>query len=244
MAKRKEKDMEEVKNLKIDPQNAEGADVIVKSQDFVQQNKGMITVVSIVIIAIIALAYYYRVKTAEDIKEASVELSRITPLYQEGEYEKALNGDPEYTVRGENVLGLTQIAEEYSGTEQGRLAALYAGKSYLHLGDFVNAKKYFDIALDSDAELTRMGANAGLAVCYENDGSYSEAASYYEQAANLAPKSEIKYRYMYFSGLCFEKAENKQKASKLYKDIVFMSDKSQYAGEARVRLDAIGTVIE
>ena len=243
MAK-KEKDMKDVKKLNIDPQEAEQADVIVKTQDFVQQNKATITIVSIVIIAIIALAYYYRVKTEENIREASVELSRISMLYQQGEYEKALNGDPNYQVRGESVMGLTQIAEDYSGTEPGRLAALYAGKSYVQTGEFDQARKYFDIALDSDAELTRMGANAGLAVCSETEANFSEAAGYYEQAANLAPESEIKFRYMYFSGLCYEKAENKDKASKLYKDIVFMSEKSQYADEAKVRLGMIGTVIE
>lgn len=244
MSKRERKDFEKVTTPDIEGNVPEEGDVIDQTQNFIQKNGTLISIVSVAIIIIVA-AFVYFTKQAEESKiNAADALSRVHEIYESGNYEVALNGDPNKMVRGEAVLGLVDIVDEFSGTEQGKLAALYAGNSYFALGDFDNAKNYFNKATDSEAKVTRRGANAGIAACMEEEGEFGEAASYYEKAANLSFENDIKFRYMYFAGLNYEKNEKKDKAVKLYKDIVLMSERSQYADEAKVGLARLGTVIE
>lgn len=244
MSKKDEREFSKISNPDIDENATEENDLIDQTQNIIQKYGTTITIVSVVIIVIVGAFIYFSKREAKKVQEATIQLSRVQEIYENGQYEKALNGDPTLTVRGEQVLGLIDIANNYSSTEQGKLASLYAGNSYLSLNDYDNAKAFFEKATDSESKLTRRGANAGIAACLEHNKEYEEAASHYEKAANLSFENEIKYRYMLFAGINYENAGKKDDAVKLYKDIVLMSEKSQYADDAKIGLARLGTVIE
>jgi tetratricopeptide (TPR) repeat protein len=244
MAKREEKEFSKITSPEIDSEESNEGDVLEKAQGFVQKNGTLISVISVVIIIAVAAMVYFSNQAEENKFKAINALSRIQAVYDSGDFDVALNGDPNMTVRGEEVLGLIDISDKYGSTEQGKLASLYAGNSYIALGDYANAKEYFEKASGSEAKLVRSGAYAGIAACQDKEGKYNDAASNYEKAANLSFENEIKFRYLLFAALNYEKAEKKDKAIQLYKDIVLMNERTQFADEAKLGLARLGTVIE
>ncbi len=244
MSKKEEKEFGKITTPDVEAGASGEEDVVEKAQGFIQKHGTLVSVISVVVIVAIAAIVYFNNKAEENRLNAINALSRIQPVYDQGDYETALNGNPSLQVRGEEVLGLIDISDKYGSTEQGKLASLYAGNSYVALNDYSNAKKYFEKAVDSEAKLVRSGANAGIAACYEKEGNFGDAAKYFEKAANLSFENEIKFRYMLFAALNYENAEKKDKAIQVYKDIVLMNEMSQFADEAKIGLARLGTVIE
>ncbi|HPO62779.1 MAG TPA: tetratricopeptide repeat protein [Candidatus Kapabacteria bacterium] len=220
---------------------------VEKIQNYIQNNSKKVITYSIVIIAITALFFLIKNKlesdSLENKEEASVSLARILPYYNEANYEVALKGEPSVTIRGEKVIGLTEIVENYEGLEEGKVAALYAGNSLLNLNKFEESKKYFEIALKSEANTVLEGANAGMGVALESLKDYANAVKFYTTASELGVTPGSKNRYAYFAGICYEKGGNKDKAIEIYKDIILESA-SEYVGLSKARLVRLGTVIE
>ncbi len=188
--------------------------------------------------------FYWRYTSAENSKKANIALTRILPLYEMNDYERSLNGDASIVVAGQNLLGLKSIADKYSSTGAGQIAALYAGNCYLNTNNTKEAIKYFKQAMNSNSKLVLIGANAGLAVCRENEGNYAEAADSYEKASNLSDLDNIKIKYSLFAGLCFEKSNNKEKAIKEFKNVLGLGPLSEFAGSAKSGLVRLGTIID
>jgi predicted negative regulator of RcsB-dependent stress response len=151
--------------------------------------------------------------------EASLKLARIRPYYDQGYYNEALNGLGGAVMRGERVVGLRAIADEYSNSETGKLAALYTASVLSATGDVGGAARYFDQASGASAVITRVGGLAGAASCKAQGNNSAEAAKMYEQAAEEAEKIGEGDRYRLFAAMHYEKAGNKESALKLYKHI-------------------------
>lgn len=235
---------EEIFEEELEEEEEESQNMVEKINDYVQNNKAVVIVGSVVIIAIVAVFFYMRSSQEDAVIEASVKLSRVLPFFQNADYEKALEGDPQATVRGDQVVGLKKIADDYSGTAPGQLAGLHAGNSLLSTGKFDTALEYFQIALDSESETVRMGANAGIGACYEAQNKLGEAANYYSAAADLAISDDNKARYSYFAGFCFEKSGENEKAEKFYREIIGERLPAEFLGKAKAGLARLGMVIE
>ncbi len=218
-----------------------------KFQQFVEQNQKLINIVALSVIGLVALIFvirYFIIKSEEEnARKASVAISRILPFIESADYEKALKGDKNIKVRGEEVIGLVDIVKKYKGVPQSYVAAVYAGNCYLQLDKPQQAIEYFKIALDSKSAIVLEGASAGLGVCYEFMNNFSEAAKYYEMASNYALPIAVKDRYMYFQGLCLEKLGDKKKAEKLFRTILG-NNQSEFVGNAKAGLIRLGTIIE
>lgn len=218
-----------------------------KFQQFVEQNQKAINIGAIAVIALVVIIFLVRyfVSKAEAEKErkASVAISRVLPYIENAEYEMALKGNKNVKVRGEDVIGLVDIVKKYKGVPQSYVAAVYAGNCYLQLEKYRDAIEYFKIALDSKSGIVLEGASAGLGVCYESLGNFSEAAKYYEMAATYALPIGVKDRYLYFQALCLEKMGDKKKAEKLYRTIIG-DNQSEFVGPAKSALIRLGTIIE
>ncbi len=233
-------------NKKMTQENGEksGENSAEQSLEFVQKYwKHFVIGFGAVIIIVLGM-FYMRSAQADEQKEATTELSRILNYYNQGQYELAINGDPNKKVRGQSILGLTAIANKYSGVEPGKTAALYAANAYVELGKYSEARSYFENAMDSESKLVLIGAHAGLGVCAEADKNYKEAAGHYEDAANTASESSSKVRYQYYAGRNYEKAGDKEKAEELYRKIIDESGLSEFSGKAKTGLVRIGTIIE
>jgi tetratricopeptide (TPR) repeat protein len=217
---------------------------VSEEPNFIQKNGKIVIAVSVVVIVIIGIALFLRNKSEADSARASVLLTRVISYYETSDYEKALNGDPTKTYMGEEVKGLKYIADEFGGTDQGKIAALYAANAMFNTDKKKEAKEYYEIASGSSAELIKQGGTAGIAACYEIEGKYAEAAEQYLAASQLTNEDNIKSRFMFYAGLCYEKSGNTQKAESQYKEIIKLSEFGEFSPMAKSGLARIGTIIE
>src|SRR3989339_949371 len=221
---------------------------VVRFQRFVENNRKLVMSVSFGIVAVTVLFFIIRSwadkKSEENVKMASVALNRILDYYNKSDYMKSLYGDSTKMVRGQKVIGLIEIIEEYDGTEQADIAKLYAGNCYLGMQKSREAINYFDKAVGSDSKMVQMGANAGMGAANEMTGNYKDAIDNYNKAAEVAENEDIKFIYIYFCGLCSEKVGDKKTAEGKFRQIVLESTYSEFSNYAKIGLTRLGTIIE
>lgn len=226
----------------FNPQNKNLSDE--EQKGFIEKYRNWIIGISVAVIVIVGGLYFMKTQQREEARQASVALGRIMTYYESGEYEKALNGDPNETVRGEKIVGLTEITKKYSGSDQAEIAALYAGNAYVKLGDFAAAKEYFIKAQGADSKLVRTGAESGLGLVAESNTDYEEAAKHYMNAAEESGMESSAVRYKYYAGLCYEKLDKADKAESVYREILDGKSDPEFTNLAKNGLARIGTIIE
>ncbi len=238
---------------KINNQNEQSLDDELENQvqdeggevSFIQKYGKLIAIVAVAVVAIVAVAYYFTYTSNKNKEEAALALSRIRPYFDKEEYARALyGGDSVPTVRGEKVLGLVKIVEEYSSTPSGAIAALLAGDAYLALDKVSEARKYFAIASKAKSDEVAKGGYAGLAVCNEKNNNLSEAAENYEKASELAVDPTSKGRYMLFAGICYARMGEKDRAIEHLTMVAKNRDYAEFANAAKIELARLGTIIE
>lgn len=234
---------QESQNL-VEEQEFDSQDIVERSQGFLQKNRILLIAAAAAIVIVVAAIFIFvnARNTAEN--EASLALSRIMPVYQQNDLEKALNGDPAMLIRGTALQGLRSIADQYESTDAGKVAALLAGNALVATQKPSEALKYFDIASSAGADDIKAGAAAGVGTCNEFEGKFDEAANNYEKASQLAPLDAVKSRYQYYAAICYEKVGNKEKALELYKSLVDEFQMTEFAASAKKGLVRLGTIIE
>lgn len=127
----------------------------------------------IIVIAAITLGYIYlyRAPRAEKAFEAynKVELNATNDSVAAKEYKK--------------------VADQYSGTDAGQVAALSAAESYYNIKNYKEAAKYLEKFSTKDEVL---GANAKVLLgdCYVNMKDYKKAIDAYDAAIRIAKGNE------------------------------------------------------
>lgn len=217
---------------------------IERLREWALRHRGLVLGIGVGILALGGGLLYWHLSQQKRNEEAALWLSRIYTYYDNGDYERALFGDTAKSVRGEPVRGLLAIVEEYGSTPAGKVAAFYAGSSYLLLGQIAKAESFFKLAMTSEAPLVQVGAYAGLAACREEQGKLAEAAQLYERAALLGAPIGMAERYTFFAAYCYEVAGNAQKAAQLYRQILVENEFSDFANEAKAGLARLGIVVE
>ncbi len=225
----------------------EETNTVAKIQAYIEEHRNLVIGVSVgiivVVIGLFLLNNYMKKKEAENIENASFALSKVQQIYLANDYEKALHGDQQILVNNRPMLGLVEIADKYDGTKSAKVAALYAADCYVKLGKYKEAIPYFEEAAESESAVIKEGAFAGLGICSEFEGNYSEAAESYEKAIAYAKVPANKDRYKYFQGLCYEKMGEKEKAENLFREII-AKDASEFVNMAKGALARVGTIIE
>lgn len=205
----------------------------------------LVGIAVVAILAIVGAFYYFSYTNTKNLEESATALSRIRPYFEQGEWQKALvGGDSVPMVRGEKVMGLKEIADQYGSTPSGKLASLLAGESLINLKKATEARVYFEKATDSESEVVKKGGYAGMGVCYENENNLAEAVKQYEKAAELSLEPSSKARFMFYSALCYERMGENSKAEPLLLDLVGNKDYLEFANLANAALVRIGTKIE
>jgi tetratricopeptide (TPR) repeat protein len=195
------------------------------------------------IILLVGGILFYRYNQQKTEAEAALKLSRVRPFFDAGQMEPALGG-VSGTIRGEQVLGLTAIANQYGSSESGRLAALYAGSALASLNKYGEAETMFDKASAASSDITRMGGLAGIASCKAQVGSSAEAAKFYEDAAAIGAKLGDEDRYRLFAAMHYEKAGQKEKALALYKAVASSQEFSESINEAKSGVIRLGGTLD
>lgn len=212
---------------------------------FVQKNGKMIIIASVAVIILVGLILLFNANSKKNEANAAKALARIEQYYTRGEYQTALHGnDTLPLVRGEKVIGLVSIINEYSSTSAGNRAMLYAADSYYMLGKYSEAKNYYEKAIKSSIDVIKIGGLAGTAACDEKMGKIKEASEGYLKAANIIDDDVMKMRYLYFAGLCNEKSGNSEEAIKIYRSIVDLNKYGEFNNQAKAGIVRLGKDID
>lgn len=153
-------------------------DKYTQAVSFFNANRTMILslVVTLVVVVGVLIGYRYYSGVQED--KAQNLLASAEQSYASSDFETALNGD-EYTLS----YGFVRIADEFSGTNAGNLAAYYAAVSNFKLDNYEEALAYIQ-EYKHPKGIMGVGSVSFHATLLKLNGSLDKAAKKFEEAAN------------------------------------------------------------
>lgn len=185
-------------------------EIIDNPGDFFERNKNILLGIAAAIAIIAGAIFAYSQYRNSQNEEAQEAMFRAQYYFEQDSLNKALRGD------GKN-LGLIAIADEYSGTKAGDLAAYYVGYGMLKQGKFQEAVDYFQ-KFDAGDYLVQARAYALTGDAYSELNDYGNAAQYYKKAADHYPNK-------YFTPMYLMKLAMVQEAEKDYSAAIQTYDK-------------------
>jgi len=203
MATKKEKEVKGEERL----ENVESA--LSKTELWIEEHQKLIY--GIIAAVIVIAGTIWGVKALNDKKNAnaSKEIFTAQQYFEKESYEAALTGDGNY-------LGFTEVYDSYSGTKTGKLAAYYAGISYMKLGKYEEAIDYLKKYNGNDEILAPMALGA-IGDCYMELDDMNNAVAYYEKAANKTKNEVTGPMFLNKAALTYEIMGNYAAALKCYK---------------------------
>lgn len=222
---------------KINQTTFDGA---LKSEPFFQKN-GKAILIAVVALIIVVLGYFcYKTFINEPRNEkASTELARGQEYFNNEQYDKALNGD------GAGYTGFAKIASDYSSTDAGNLANLYAGLSYANLGKWQDAVKYLENYSPAGDAMVSPAAIEALGNAYAHVGQIDKAIDKLKEAASKADSkakdgvnNSLSPNFLLQAGILLESQNKQDEALKIYQDI-----KTKYTNSPLVQSNEIDKYI-
>ena len=148
--------------------------------------------------------------------ESALQLARVTPFLDRGEYKTAINGDGK-------IAGLKKIADtyagKYAGTPSGNMASLLLANAYYSSNELDTALKVFKTVSIKNDDLAA-AALAGAGDCYVGKNQFVSAAESYQEASKQAETTVLKALYLTHAANCFRQINQLKKAEELYTKIV------------------------
>ncbi len=196
---------------------------------FIRKRKPIAIIIAVVVIVLIGGFAFNQYVSQPREDKASTELAKGQQLFERSMFETALNGD------SASYMGFAKIAEEYSSTDAGNLANLYAGLCYANLGKWQEAEKYisgFSVKGDAVVSPAVMGA---LANVYANLKQYDKAVEHFKKAASMADSKSsnginpfISPAFLLQAGEILESQNKKDEALEIYNEIKTKYYSNQY----------------
>ena len=195
----------------------------------------------VALIVIVAGFFCYKSFIGEPREEkASTMIARGQEYFNAEQFDKALNGD------GAGFVGFAKIASDYSSTDAGNLANLYAGLSNAYLGKWQDAVKYLEAYSPADDAMVSPAAIEALGNAYAHVGQIDKAVSKLKEAAakaDKAAKDGVNYSlspsFLLQAGQLLESQNKPEDALKLYQSI-----KNKYVNSALAQSGEIDKYIE
>lgn len=192
--------------------NLEVSDVITTMSAYVEKNKKNIIII-ICAAAVLGLAIwaYFGLYLGPRQQQAQEEMYAAEQWFDEGDFEKALNGNDEFP-------GFLQVMDEYGNTKAGNLAKYYAGVCELNLGKYDEAISHLKGYKGND---TFTGAEAIMLIgdAHAELKDFAEAASCYEKAAKAADNAITAPAALWKAGMMHLKLGDNEKAAKCFQTI-------------------------
>ncbi len=192
--------------------------------------QGLGVALLVLILAIPGYIYYHQ----QQEEAANQQLGQILPVYEQGNYQQALDGT------GDRA-GLLTIADNYSNTDAGNLAAFYAANALYQREEYDRALTYYQ-RFEKGQDFIGASAYAAQAAIQENQGAFERAAELYEQAASQYENELTAPRYLLNAGQAYEEAGQYESAIEVYQriqdeypDSDQASSAEQYLARAKVR---------
>jgi lipopolysaccharide biosynthesis regulator YciM len=151
--------------------------------------------------------------------EASTAIAKGQEFFANQEFEKALKGEGNYK-------GFVKLAADYSSTDAGNLANLYAGLCYANLNKWQDAVKYLDAFSTSDDAMISPAAIAALGNAYAHLQQLDKAVDNLKKAASMADKqaaeginNSLSPTFLLQAAQILESQGKKAEANTIYQDI-------------------------
>lgn len=191
-----------------------------KEAVFMQHKKTISIIIVAVILVVAGLICYNNYVAGPREQEASTALAKGQDYFANQQYDKALKGD------GVGYAGFISIASDYSSTDAGNLANLYAGLCYGNLDKWTEAAKYLDEYSPADDQMVSPAAVAALGNAYAHLKQYDKAVSSLKKAADMADSkaadganNSLSPVFLIQAGEILESQGKKDEALAIYQDI-------------------------
>lgn len=212
-----------------------------KTELFFAENRKIILGAIIAVLVLLAGYFCYRTFVAAPREEkASTAIARGQEYFNMEQFDKALNGD------GAGYEGFAKIANDYSSTDAGNLANLYAGLCYANLGKWKEAVTSLEAYSPAGDAMVSPSATAALGNAYAHVGEIDKAIDKLKKAAKDADSeakdgvnNSIAPYFLLQAGQLIESQGKADEANKLYQDI-----KTKYVNSSLVQSNEIDKYIE
>lgn len=179
-----------------------------------EKNSKKIIYVSVAIIVLVGgyLGYKYLILAPKELK-ASEELYTAESNFRKDSFNLALNG-------ANGSAGLLKVISKYGGTAAGNLARLYAGESYLQIGEFQKAIDQLENFNSGGAKQVEAKVEGLLGDAYAELKKNDEAIEHYRKAGTTFPEDQaMSSEYLFRGGLLSEMSGKTDNAIELYQII-------------------------
>jgi predicted negative regulator of RcsB-dependent stress response len=179
-----------------------------------EKNSKKIIYVSVAIIVLVGgyLGYKYLIQAPKELK-ASEELYTAESNFRKDSFNLALNG-------ANGSAGLLKVISKYGGTAAGNLARLYAGESYLQIGEFQKAIDQLENFNSGGAKQVEAKVEGLLGDAYAELKKNDEAIEHYRKAGTTFPEDQaMSSEYLFRGGLLSEMSGKTDNAVELYQII-------------------------
>lgn len=187
---------------------------------FMKYRKAILIAVAALIILFAGVILYKNYVSGPREAKASTVLAKGQEYFDAEQFDKALNGD------GAGYPGFVKVASDYSSTDAGNLANLYAGLCYANLGKWAEAVKYLEQYSGSNDQMISPAAQGALGNAYAHINQLDKAVSALKKAADMADsKSSLKANnslsptFLIQAAEILESQNKKAEALKIYQDI-------------------------
>ncbi|TKG92848.1 tetratricopeptide repeat protein [Puteibacter caeruleilacunae] len=184
---------------------------LTKSEQFIEENQKILSIVVGSIVAIVAIYLGYNKFYVQPLEEeAKSEMYIAEQYFEKDSFNLAVNGDGNYG-------GFLDIIDNYGSTPSGELAKYYAGISYLHMGQYDDALDYLKSFSTDDLNLSAVATGA-QGDAYLEKGDKDKAVAQYKKAAAIENDFTAPI-YLLKLGQLYEAMGDKAKALDTYKSI-------------------------
>ena len=187
---------------------------------FLKHRKNISIAIVVIILLVAGVICYNTYVSGPREQEASTALAKGQDYFANQQYDKALKGD------GAGDAGFLSIASDYSNTDAGNLANLYAGLCYANMDKWNEAVQYLDGFSTSDDQMISPAAMAALGNAYAHLKQLDKAVECLKKAANMADSeamdktnNSISPVFLIQAGEILESQNKKDEALKIYQDI-------------------------
>jgi len=176
-----------------------------KGRDWAENNYKLVTILSAVVVLLIAGSLFISKKRAKSETGASVQLAKAIHAFDSNNYNGAIGV-------------LSSIVDNNGATKSGHIAQLYLAQSLYRTNEYAGAEEHFKKAakqLGHDIHL-KTSALGGVAACLEQQGKYAEAAEKYKNIVVKNPDAPMAPYFLLRAARCSEKAQDGEGARILY----------------------------
>ena len=189
-------------------------ETLSKNEAFFLKYKKVILGAVAALVVIVAGCILYNQYVAEPKEaKASTILAKGQQYFAAEQYDIALQGD------SAGFNGLLKVATEYSGTEAGNLANLYAGLCYAQLGKWQETVNFIERYSGNGDQMIAPAAEGALGNAYAHLEKLDEAVKHLKKAADMADNNSLSPTFLIQAGEILESQGKKAEALKLYQTI-------------------------